>query len=414
MALLTVLGLAVLAVALPPALVLTLECLLALLPPPRTRWKLAPRLPLAVLVPAHDEEALLPRALRSVRAQLAAGDRLLVVAHNCRDATAQLARELGAEVIEARDAGARGKSDAVLAGLAHLARGVRPDVVVILDADGVLSRGGLDALARAVAFHGAAVQAEYVFRTPRGSRGRGDVSRYSTVLKNVVRPRGLHRLGLGCFVTGSGCAFPLPALRGVPQGEGAIAEDTQLALDLARRGTRCRFVPEARVTSELPLLPDHAARQHRRWEHGHLDLCLRSPRLLLEALGQRNADLATLALEVSVPPISILVAALGLASACFATALPAGLAHLGLEVALGVLAALSLALGATAARALGPREASRALLGLPAYLRWKLPVLAAYAADRERSWTRTPRGLQARRARASMSAAPSTGGSRST
>jgi hypothetical protein len=212
-------------------------------------------------------------------------------------------------------------------------------------------------------------------------------------------------------VTGSGCAFPLPALRGVPQGEGAIAEDTQLALDLARRGTRCRFVPEARVTSELPLLPDHATRQHRRWEHGHLDLCLRSPRLLLEALVQRNADLATLALEVSVPPISVLVAALGLASACFVAAPASGLSLLGLELALGVLGALVVVLGATAARELGPLAVLRVLGGLPTYLNWKLPVLAAFPADRERSWIKTPRERDARRPRISMSAAPSTGGS---
>jgi hypothetical protein len=284
--------------------------------------------------------------------------------------------------------------------------------VVILDADGVLRRGSLDRLARAAAFHGSAVQAEYAFRAPRGSGGRGEVARASILLKNLVRPRGLHRLGLGCLVTGSGSAFPFEALRAVPQGDGAIAEDTQLALDLARRGTRCRFVPGARVTSELPLLPAHATRQHRRWEHGHLELCLRSPGLLLEALARRNAALLTLALEVAVPPLGVLVGTLLLASACFAAA-PAGpLAQVGLPVALGTLAALILVLAATAWRELGPLRARRMARGLPAYVLWKLPVLAAFALDRERAWTRTPR--DARRPSASTSAAPSTGGSRST
>lgn len=413
--LLQVLGFGVLLLAVPPTLVLAAECLLALLPTPRAPWKGASRPRLAVLVPAHDEEALLPRALRSIRNELAPGDRVLVVAHDCRDATAALARAFGAEVIEPRTAStstSRGKSDAVLAGLAHLALGTPPEIVVILDADSVLHRGSLAALTRAAGFHRGPVQAEYVFQAPRGARG--DVSRFSILLKNVVRPRGLHRAGLVCLVTGSGLAFPLAALRGVPQGDGSIAEDTQLALDLARRGTRVRFVPEARVTSELPLATDSAHRQHRRWEHGHLDLLLRSPALLLEALARRNAALFTLALEVAVPPLSMLCGLLLLACACLAAAPPSAWARIGLGLSLGSLGALVLVLLTTTCNQLGLRAVLRTACGIPAYLLWKLPVLAAFALNRERSWTKTPRDPRTRSWNASTTAAHSTGGSRRT
>lgn len=417
MALLELAGCGALLLAAPPVAILVAECALACFPRPRARWRSARRPRLAVLVPAHDEEALLPRALRSLRDQLGPGDRVLVVAHDCRDATAAVARTLGAEVIEARTAAAcvsRGKSDALLAGLAHLAASAPPEVVVILDADGVLGRGSLDALARAARFHGGPVQAEYLFRAPRGNGARGAVARSSILLKNSVRPRGLERAGLGCLVTGSGLAFPLESLLGVPQGDGAIAEDTQLALDLARRGTCVRFVPEARVTSELPLAADPARRQQRRWEHGHLELCLRSPALLLEALAHRNAALATLALEVAVPPLSGLCALLLLASACLAAAPDDPRTSLALALAVGSLAALVLALAATVYRALGLRTALQTARALPAYLAWKLPVIAAFVVDRERSWTKTPRDPKRRRWSASTSAAPSTGGSQRT
>lgn len=414
----SLLGLGALLLAAPGTLVLTAECLLAFLPP-RRRPQPARRPLLAVLVPAHDEELLLPRALRSVRDQLASADRLLVVAHDCRDATAAVARALGAEVIEPRTSGAvsRGKSDALLAGLAHLEAHDPPEIVAILDADSVMGRGSLDALARAVAFHGGAVQAEYVFRAARGSGARGELSRLSILIKNTVRPRGLHRIGLNCLLTGSGCAFPIAALRGVPQGDGALAEDTQLALDLARRGARVRLVPEARVTSELPLAKEHASQQHRRWEHGHLDLWLRSPALLFEALARRNAGLLVLALEVAVPPLSVLLGLLLLACTCLPAAPAESVAHVGLEASLASLGLLLFALSATACRELGLRGALRAVCGLPAYLRWKLPVLAAFVLDRERSWTRTPRDQETRRrGGATMAArrtAASTGGSRS-
>ena len=47
---------------------------------------------MAVLVPAHNESGKILPTLADIRAQLAAGDRLLVVADNCDDDTAPVAR----------------------------------------------------------------------------------------------------------------------------------------------------------------------------------------------------------------------------------------------------------------------------------------------------------------------------------
>src|SRR5437867_9721335 len=105
------------ALALVPCAILALECLAACLPRRRSRLALV-RVPrMVVLVPAHDEEECLPEALRSIGPELGKDDRLLVVAHNCSDRTAMVARAHGAEVLVARDAGTGGKPDALKAGL---------------------------------------------------------------------------------------------------------------------------------------------------------------------------------------------------------------------------------------------------------------------------------------------------------
>jgi len=119
-----------------------------------------------------------------------------------------------------------------------------------------------------------------------------------------------------------------------------------------------------------------------------------------------------LALEVAVPPLSVLSGLLLLASACFLAAPVTPLASTGLVASLMALAALSLALVAVTIRELGPRRTLRTVMALPAYLAWKLPVLVAYATDRERAWTKTPRDR--RRPSASTIAAASTGGSQRT
>ena len=80
-------------------------------------------------------------------AQLEPGDRLLVVADNCTDHTAAVARAAGAEVLERRDAERRGKGYALAAGVDTLRAGP-PDVVVIVDADCRPAAGAIDRLVR--------------------------------------------------------------------------------------------------------------------------------------------------------------------------------------------------------------------------------------------------------------------------
>src|SRR5436309_14477620 len=92
--LLTLLAAAVLV----PLAVLTAECLAALLPARPSPD--GPRPVCAVLVPAHDEEAGLPATLAALRPQLEPGDRLLVAADDCSDATAAVARTAAVEVRE--------------------------------------------------------------------------------------------------------------------------------------------------------------------------------------------------------------------------------------------------------------------------------------------------------------------------
>src|SRR5438045_526297 len=70
---------------------------------------------IAVLVPAHDEAALIGRCVRSLRAQTYPSHLydVIVVADNCTDATASIARSAGAEVLVRDEPGARGKGRAL-------------------------------------------------------------------------------------------------------------------------------------------------------------------------------------------------------------------------------------------------------------------------------------------------------------
>src|ERR1700716_1588078 len=82
-----------------PAAILFVEILLAATKPAYLPGQRGERRRLAVLVPAHDEASIIEGTIRSIVPQLNESDRLLVVADNCADDTAAVARSAGAEVV---------------------------------------------------------------------------------------------------------------------------------------------------------------------------------------------------------------------------------------------------------------------------------------------------------------------------
>lgn len=372
-----------------PCAILALECLAACLPSERHRFRMVRVPQTVVLVPAHDEEDCLPAALRSIEPELAEGDRVLVVAHNCTDRTAMVARALGATVVEVRDDGTGGKPAALKAGLRALDPDP-PEVVVIVDADCRVGKGAIRALAMAAAESGGPVQGDYRFASSAGD-DFGSLSSLAILVKNVVRPLGLTRLGLSCLLNGAGSAYPFEPLRHAPHGEGSIAEDYQLAIDLARRGYPTRFVPEARVYTVLPEQRDTALRQRRRWEHGHLALVRTAPALLLRGLCSLDRHVFFLGVDLLVPPLAFLVLAWGLSAllALAALLVDGYRAPAWIVLAAGML--FSGGLGAALARFAGRPTLFATLRGLPRYVFRKLPLYLGFFTRRETRWRKTER-----------------------
>lgn len=383
-----------------PALVVAGECLAAAWPRRRRRRGGAadddvgagPRPTIAVLVPAHDEAAGIRPTIADLDAQLTADDRLLVVADNCSDDTATVAQLAGAEVVQRNDPERRAKAYALRYGLNVLAAEPR-DVVVIVDADCRVEAGAVDRLARVASAGEAPAQATYYLEAPPGSDGATTISALACLIKNVVRPLGLHRLGLPCQLTGSGMAFPWHVIQRAPVSSEALAEDVELGLVLARSGRPARFCPEAVVRSELPVGRNAAMHQRRRWEHGYLTLLFRdAPRLWWAARAQRSLRLAALALDLCVPPLSLLVLlwlvalALGVAAALGSAVTWAGLIPLA---AAGAMLFLGVGLGWLCfGRQLAPVAT---VLIAPLYIIGKLPIYLTFITRRQKDWVRTER-----------------------
>lgn len=390
----TLLNVAVWAIALVllvPIVVLVVECVAALFPAATRRDQTTTTPSLAVLMPAHNEALVIGETLAVLTAQLAAGDRLVVVADNCDDETAAIARQAGATVIERFNAIERGKGYALDFGMKHLAADP-PDVVVLVDADCRVEPGAIAKIASLAHRTQHPTQAIYLMELPANFKPSSAISALAVIVKNLVRPRGMDALGFPCLLTGTGMAFPWSQLVNAPLASGNIVEDMQLGLDLAIANHPPVLCRSARVTGMLPQQENAARSQRTRWEHGHLQTLLTQvPRLLGAGLQQQRLDLIALGLDLAVPPLSLLVMLWvgGMAVLSGATLLGAtagGAIALGLG---GLLMTLAIVLSwAVFARKMIPAST---LLSIPFYLLWKIPLYVGFLFKRQTRWIRTER-----------------------
>ncbi|MDN4055658.1 glycosyltransferase family 2 protein [Massilia sp. YIM B02763] len=355
-------------------------------PPP------GPRPSVAVLVPAHNESAGITQTLRSIHAQLGRDDRIVVVADNCTDATAATALACGAEVFIRTNAEQRGKGYALGSGM-HLLDTAPPQVVIIIDADCEIAAGAIDALAQRAWMTGRPVQARYLMLARPDTGATARIAAFAWMIRNCVRPLGLFRLGLPCQLMGAGMAIPWSLISTACLANGSLVEDIVLGLELAGRGAAPEFCPDALVTSFFPASRQGLKSQRYRWEHGHLGVMLGLvPRSLFRAFRRRDVHLAVLAFDLLIPPLALLMLALG---ATFIVAL----AMAALSGPAWPLLASSMLLAALAtAIFISWWKFGRECVGLwdlclsLGYVVWKIPLYFHFFVRRQVQWIRSERG----------------------
>lgn len=266
---------------------------------------------LTVLVPAYNEGASVGDTIRSLRAQTVPVASIIVIDDCSTDDTAEVARALGATVIQppsntGSKAGAQN----------HALRFVHTDFTMAIDADTSLAPDAIEKLmATFVAEGGEEVAAACGFVLPRHVRTMWERGRYIEYLfafgfyKPVQEFYGKPLIASGCF-----SAYRTEVLRAFGGwGTRTVAEDMDLTWSLYQGGHKVRFVPEALCYPIEPHTYDFMRKQLKRWSHGFVQNVQVHWRGLLDvpylrsavAVSMWDATVAALAYLLLLPVLAI-------------------------------------------------------------------------------------------------------------
>jgi len=355
-----------------------------------------PLLRFLVLIPAHNEERFLANTLESLKKvdYPETHFRVMVLADNCTDRTAEVARSLEATVLERDEPENPGKGQAIAWALSGIS--LDPyDAVSIIDSDSVVSENYLKVMARHLYRGAGAVQPCHGISNPDENAFTG-LFAITNTMKNKLHLRGKAVCGLGVPFL-NGYALSTSLLKEVGWSAFGITEDTEYALQLAWRGIFVDFAVEAEVSSVKATNFSEAYGQRLRWSAGQVEDTRRLALPLLgRALRQGSLRMLDSALEVISPSYSVMsaVTAAAIVALLVVHALTGMEPILPLAVAAAILLGLQAAFFAAGVIRNGLTVNSLVSLALiPVFVVWRAAIAAAGLAGAGRkSWKRADRG----------------------
>lgn len=341
-----------------------------------------------ILIPAHNEEVLIGSLLDSIHAVDYPLEKYMgiVVADNCTDRTAAIARSKGFQCMERKDDRLRGKGYAIRWALEQ----IDPDsydAVLIVDADSVVDRQVLGELNASLHRGSRVIQCDNALGNP-------DVS-WLTRIFNVVRVidnslvhHAKYKLGLSSFLMGNGMCLTRDILERFPWNAYSLSEDFEYYSKLILNDVFIDFNHRAKVFHAESSSLRQAYSQRSRWAAGKFEL-IRKYAFPMFMHGVRNRSMR--GVEASfiliLPHTSMLcnLTVLGFALACFARGI-----FLAWSIVLMVLQAFYFVLGLIVAKA--NLKTMLSFLYAPLYLVWKGMIdIISLTGMGSREWRRTSR-----------------------
>jgi cellulose synthase/poly-beta-1,6-N-acetylglucosamine synthase-like glycosyltransferase len=217
---------------------------------------------IAYLFPAHNEETVIDKSVAGLSVPV------YVIADNCQDKTAEVARMAGARVWERGEEEGGGKAGA----LRWFFRVARAELMsysrfAIFDADSQVAPDFADQL-MVSPYDRAPVLQGFVQPVVTSGSPVARLAAYSEILSQRIDDLARERLGWPVPLRGTGMVFDASLLPTLLSGLRTKVEDVEMTIQLVRRGIHPRFLSDAVVGDPKPTGIHGIAAQRARWEQG--------------------------------------------------------------------------------------------------------------------------------------------------
>ena len=244
-----------------------------------------------VLVPAHNEEKVIGDMIRNLQAMDYPAELydFYIIADNCTDSTAEVARSLGAHVLVHEKDGPdapTGKPIALKAALEALGDyAARYDLLMIFDADNLMDTNKFREVNSQFLDKGRPDLIQCYLGAKNKSGAVAWFYYTSYTVTNRFFQLAKHRLGLNCSVGGTGYAITTSYLK--ERGgwtTASLTEDIEIQVEATLDGRRILWNHNTRVYDEKPTSFRASVRQKTRWAQGHWFVALRNTGKLFRQL----------------------------------------------------------------------------------------------------------------------------------
>ncbi|WNQ10074.1 glycosyltransferase family 2 protein [Paenibacillus aurantius] len=270
----------------------------------RETYERQPEHSFAILVAAHNEEAVLGSLLDNIHKldYPKALYEVFVICDNCTDRTARIAKAGGGKPMVREHPTLRGKGHAVEWMLQRLWEQDRSfDAVIILDADNLISPNFLTVMNNKLGRGDRVIQAYLETKNPFDSWVSVSYAiMYWFMNRNWQLAR--HNLGMGSVLGGTGICIESGLLKEIGWGARSLTEDVEFTARCVERGIFPTWAHDALVYDEKPIGLWSSMRQRLRWMQGHF-FCARRYfwRILHAALANRSLSQLDAALYLFQP-----------------------------------------------------------------------------------------------------------------
>ncbi|PKK84303.1 MAG: hypothetical protein CVT49_04020 [candidate division Zixibacteria bacterium HGW-Zixibacteria-1] len=345
-----------------------------------------------ILIPAYNEQPVIGRTLQSLRDLNYKGKvEIAVIADNCSDNTAAIARDFGVKVLERYDDVNRGKGYA-LEWAIKLYNLDNYDAVAIVDADTRVESNMLQAMAESLTAGTGAVQLYYGFLEELKT-GVSYLQKMANIVENKFFYKGRAQLGLPILLRGTGMAIKSSVLKAHPWDSHSITEDVDYAVNLLVDGVKIDFNVNSMVMAAATSSYQQSHSQRLRWASGTFEL-IKNKMLPLIKMGltKSRPDLIELSFSFLLlsRPLLIYIAFIMLVLSLF-TGSARGTLMLWAGTLVGLLVAYLLA-GIFFMKEKG--RVLKSLLQVPVYACWFVMVqVKAIIKSGKMDWKRTERKI---------------------